>query len=80
MNKNIAAVLKTLFKELADGTYQHKGRHDFGSTVKAAIREGITTKEIAAELLGVEPPHLVKKANSLKGNEIRAFCQKLNLN
>ena len=77
MNKGIAATLKSRFSEFARGAGLPRGHHDFGSALQAAIREGLTSKKEIAESMGVEEPHVFKKANGLKPSEIRDVCQKL---
>lgn len=79
MKKNMGGTLKAKFREFASGSSLPRGRHDFGTTIQSAIREGLLTKEDAALHLKVQPVHVFSKANAMKPSEIRDFCQKLAL-
>lgn len=79
MQKDMGGSLKARFRDFANGAGLPRGRHDFGTAIQGAIREGLLTKEAAAQHLGVQPAHVYSKANALKPSEIRDFCQKLTL-
>lgn len=79
MKANMAAPLRARFREFANGAGLPRGRHDFGAALQGAIREGLLTKEAAAQHLKVQPAQVFSKANALKPGEIRDFCQKLAL-
>ncbi len=79
MKTNMGGNLRAKFRDFANGANLPRGRHDFGATIQGAIREGLLSKEDAAQYLKVQPAHVFSKANALKASEIRDFCQKLTL-
>ncbi len=79
MKKEMGGALRARFRDFANGAGLPRGRHDFGTAIQGAIREGLLTKEDAAQHLKVQPAHVFSKANALKPSEIRDFCQKLAL-
>ena len=76
MTHKVADQLRTTFRNIADGKV---AANHFGTMIKSAITNGLTTRENVADILGVQSAHVFCKANALKPSEVKALCKKLAL-
>lgn len=76
MTHRVADQLRSTFRQIADGKL---AANHFGTMVKAAITNGLTTHDAVADILGVQKAHVFCKANALKSSEVKELCKKLAL-